>query len=124
MQCFLLFLSNLNCQEQSVTMQLTEKKYGFLSKELFWFNFVEFTVWYFNRYERFANSIQFFSFPTFGTTTTSNCFYQGFPGSLQFFLEDCRASHCGSKHRSGPYICLNHTLVHKLLNKKELCLNM
>ena len=26
MQCFLLFLSNLNCQEQSVTMQLTEKK--------------------------------------------------------------------------------------------------
>ena len=29
------------------------------------------------------------SFPTFGTA----CFYQGFPGTRQFFLQGCRASH-------------------------------
>ena len=46
------------------------------------------------------------SFPTFGTT----CFYQGFRGSRQFFLECCRASHLGSKHRRGPSGCLNHTV--------------
>ena len=45
------------------------------------------------------------SFPTFSTT----CFYQGFPGSWQFFLEGCRASHWSLKHRPGPSVCLNHT---------------
>ena len=49
------------------------------------------------------------SFPTFGTT----CFYQGFPGSRQFFLEGCRAIHWCSKHRSGPSVCLNHTVFSK-----------
>ena len=49
------------------------------------------------------------SFPTFGTI----CFYQGFPGSLQFFLESCRTSHWGSKHRPDPSICLNQTVFRK-----------
>ena len=38
----------------------------------------------------------------FGTT----CFYQGLPGSQQFFLEVCRASYWSSKHRPGPSVCL------------------
>ena len=49
------------------------------------------------------------SFPTFGTT----CFYQGFPGSPQFFLEGCRASHWGLKHRPGPSVCFNQTAFSK-----------
>ena len=49
------------------------------------------------------------SFPTFATT----CFYQGFPGSPQFFLEGCRASHWGSKHRPGPSVCFNQTAFSK-----------
>ena len=49
------------------------------------------------------------SFPTFGTTW----FYQGFHGSWQFFLEGCRASHWGSKHRPSPSVCLNHTVFSK-----------
>ena len=42
-------------------------------------------------WESIFNSQAFFtlhSFPTFGTTF----FYEGFPGSRQFFLEGCRAS--------------------------------
>ena len=49
------------------------------------------------------------SFPTFGTT----CFYHSFPGSRQFFLEGCRASHWGPKHRPGPSVWLNHTVFSK-----------
>ena len=41
----------------------------------------------------------------FGTT----CFYQGLPGSPQFFLEVCRASYWSSKHRPGPSVCLIHS---------------
>ena len=41
----------------------------------------------------------------FGTT----CFYQGFPGSRQLFLESCRASYWSSKHRPGPSVCLIHS---------------
>ena len=41
----------------------------------------------------------------FGTT----CFYQGFPGSRQLFLEICRASYWSSKHRPGPSVCLIHS---------------
>ena len=48
-------------------------------------------------------------FPKFDTT----CFYQGFPGSRQFFLEGCRASHWGSKHRPDPFFCLKHTVLSK-----------
>ena len=48
-------------------------------------------------------------FPTFGKI----CFYQGFPGSRQFFLEGCRTSHWGSQHRPGPCVCLNHTVFSK-----------
>ena len=49
------------------------------------------------------------SFPNFGTT----CVCQGFPGSRQFFLEGCRAIYWCSKHRSGPSVCLNHTVFSK-----------
>ena len=49
------------------------------------------------------------SFPTFGTT----CFYQGFPGSRQFFLEGCRASYWGTKRRPGLSVCLNYTVFSK-----------
>ena len=55
---------------------------------------------------RIWESLTLHSFPTLGTT----CFYQGFRGSRQFFLECCRASHLGSKHRPGPSGCLNHTV--------------
>ena len=41
----------------------------------------------------------------FGTT----CFYQGLPGSRQFFLEVCRASYWSSKHRPSPSVCLIHS---------------
>ena len=41
----------------------------------------------------------------FGAT----CFYQGFPGSWQLFLEICRASYWSSKHRPGPSVCLIHS---------------
>ena len=40
----------------------------------------------------------------FGTT----CFYQGLPGSRQFFPEVFRASCWSSKHRLGPSVCLIH----------------
>ena len=46
---------------------------------------------------------------TFGTIY----FYQGFPGSQQFFPRDCRASHWRSKHRPCPCVCLNHTVFSK-----------
>ena len=39
----------------------------------------------------------------------TTCFYQGFPGSRQFFLEVCRASCWSSKHRPGPSVCLIHS---------------
>ena len=52
------------------------------------------------------------SFSIFGTT----CFYQGFPGSRQFFLEGCRASHWGLKHRPSPLVCLNHSVHQKTFN--------
>ena len=41
----------------------------------------------------------------FGTT----CFYQGLPGSQQFFLEVCRVSYWSLKHRPGPSVCLIHS---------------
>ena len=59
--------------------------------------------WVLRIWESFFNFQVFFalhSSPTFGTT----CFYQGFPGSRQFFIEGCRASHWGSK-QTWP-ICL------------------
>ena len=41
----------------------------------------------------------------FGTT----CFYQGFPGSRQLFLEIFRASYWSSKHRPSPSVSLIHS---------------
>ena len=46
------------------------------------------------------------SLSTFSPTT---CFYQGFPGNQQFFLEVCRASCWSSKYRPGPCDCLIHS---------------
>ena len=69
----------------------------------------------------FFNSQVFFTFPTFGTT----CFYQGFPGSRQFFLKCCKASHWGSKHRPShllvwitQYLFVQHKV---LVGKCYLC---
>ena len=64
-----------------------------------------------------------YSFPTFDACTTSICFYQDFPGSRQFLLEVCKASHCSSKHRPAPSVCLNHTVFHKYVINQELYLN-
>ena len=36
------------------------------------------------------------------------CFYQGFPGSWQLFLEICRASYWSLKHRPSPSVFLIH----------------
>ena len=46
---------------------------------------------------------------------SATCFCQGFPGSWQFFLEGCRASHRGSKYTLSPTVWLNHTRIHKHL---------
>ena len=51
------------------------------------------------------------------------CCYQGFPGSLQFFLEGCKASHRGSIHSLSPIVCLNHIVIRKYLINTELYLN-
>ena len=51
------------------------------------------------------------------------CCYQGFPGSWQFFLEGCRASHRVSKHSLSPTVCLNHTMICQYLINTELYLN-
>ena len=38
------------------------------------------------------------------------CFYQGLPGSRQFFLEVCMTLYWwSSKHRTGPSVCLIHS---------------
>ena len=50
----------------------------------------------------------------FGTT----CFYQGLPGSQQFFLEVCRASYWSSKHRPGPSVCLIHSNPQSFIHLK------
>ena len=39
----------------------------------------------------------------------TTCFYQGLPGSRQFFLEVCRASCWSSKRRPRPSVCLIHS---------------
>ena len=52
------------------------------------------------------------------------CFCQVFHDSWQFFREDCSASHCGLKHRSNSTVSLNHIVVHKHMNNKELYLIM
>ena len=52
------------------------------------------------------------------------CFYQGLPGSRQFFLEVCRPSCWSSKHRPGSSVCLIHSnprsYYYKLLVVKSL----
>ena len=63
-------------------------------------------------------------FPTFGASTATTSLYQGIGGSQQFFLEGYRASHCGSKHRPGPSICLNQEMFHNQNNKKKFYLNI
>ena len=50
----------------------------------------------------------------FGTT----CFYQGFPGSRQLFLESCSASYWSSKHRPGPSVCLIHSNPQSFIHLK------
>ena len=50
----------------------------------------------------------------FGTT----CFYQGFPGSQQFFLEVCRAPYWSSKHRSSPSVCLIYSNLQSFIHLK------
>ena len=62
------------------------------------------------------------SFPTFGTT----CFYQDFPGSWQFFIEDCSTSHWGSKYRPSPSVCLDQTVFSKkvLVSRFYLCVKV
>ena len=51
------------------------------------------------------------------------CCYQGFPGSWQFFLEGCRASHHGSKHCLSPTVWLIHSVIRKYLINTELYVN-
>ena len=56
----------------------------------------------------------------FGTT----CFYQGLPGSQQFFLEVCRAAYSFLKHRPGPSVCFWFTVIHNPLYILNLYLCM
>ena len=53
------------------------------------------------------------SFPTFGISTTTICFYQGFSESWQFFLEGCRVFHYGLKYRPVLSVCLYPTVFRK-----------
>ena len=50
----------------------------------------------------------------FGTT----CFYHGFLGSQQLFLEICRASYWSSKHRLGPSVCLIYSNPQSFIHLK------
>ena len=56
----------------------------------------------------------------FGTT----CFYQGFPGSRQLFLEICRASYWSSKHRPGPSVCLIHSNPQSFIHLKSVSMHV
>ena len=56
----------------------------------------------------------------FGTT----CFYQGFPGSRQLFLEICRASYWSSKHRPGPSVCLIHSNPQSFIHLKSVFMHV
>ena len=51
--------------------------------------------------------------PTFGISTATICFYQGFSESWQFFLEGCRVFHYGLKYRPVPSVCLYPTVFRK-----------
>ena len=46
------------------------------------------------------------------------------PWDCHFYLEGCRASHWGSKHRHGPSVCLNHTVLGNYMISSELHLNL
>ena len=50
----------------------------------------------------------------FGTT----CFYQGFPGSQQLFLQICWALYWSLKHRPGPSLCLIHSNPQSFIDLK------
>ena len=56
----------------------------------------------------------------FGTT----CFYQGFPGSWQLFLEICRASYWSSKHRFSPSVCLIHSNPQSFIHPKFVFIHL
>ena len=56
----------------------------------------------------------------FGTT----CFYQGFPGSRQLFLESFRASYWSSKHRPSPSVCLIHSNPQSFIHLKFVFINV
>ena len=68
-------------------------------------------LWVLRVWESVFYSQAFFTLHSFLTFDTT-CFYQGFPGSRQFFLEGCRVSHWGSKHPD-PSVYLNHTVFSK-----------
>ena len=46
---------------------------------------------------------------------STTCFYQGFPGSLQFSLNSSRALCCGSKHSLNPSIWITQQSTKKVL---------
>ena len=48
----------------------------------------------------------------------TTCFYQGFSGSRQLFLEICRASYWSLKHRPGPSVCLIHSNPQSFIHLK------
>ena len=50
----------------------------------------------------------------FGTT----CFYQGLPGSQQFFLEVFRVPYWSSKHRPDPSVCLIYCNLQSFIHLK------
>ena len=51
----------------------------------------------------------FFTLHSFPNIFDTTWFFQGLPGSRQFFLDVCRASCWSSKHRPGPSVCLIHS---------------
>ena len=56
-------------------------------------------------------------------TLDSFLLLSSFPCGQLFCLEGCRASHWGSKHRPGPFVCLNHTVFSNYMISRELYLN-
>ena len=51
-------------------------------------------------------------YPPGPTKCCTKLLYQDFPGSWQFFFEDCRAFHCGSKHRSSTSVWIRQCLAY------------
>ena len=89
-----------------------------------WFATLSFSTIPLSSYcERYSFEWAFLTHSVFYLTLLRNifgatCFYQGFPGSRQLYLETCWASYWSSKHRSSPSVCLIHSNPQSFIHLK------